>query len=345
MKLRTVCSWLLLPLTMWYAAGVAVRNFLFDHGLLRSSPTPMPTIGVGNLNVGGSGKTPHTEYLLALLAPTHRTAMLSRGYKRRSKDFVADDGSHSAALLGDEPAMVASAHEEVAVAVCADRMEGLRKMLQWPSPPQVVVLDDVYQHRAVKPTLNLLLTECGNLCCDDRVMPFGTLRESRRGIRRADAVVVTKCPPEMDEAAQRGVASRLGASCPVLFSSMAYGALQPIDDSTPAASLDHFDSLLCVTGIAHPEPMVAWLRRSHRVEHMRFADHHNFSPRDIEAIHDAYGRLDGSRPAVVTTAKDAVRLRGLTGSLPVYVLPIKVIFLGNGELEMSRLVKAATSRE
>ena len=207
MSFRTTISWLIFPLTMWYAVGVAVRNFLYAVGLLKQEAPHVTTIGVGNLATGGTGKTPHVEYLLRLLSGKYRTAMLSRGYKRQSKGYVLDDGSHDPLLLGDEPALVAAKHPEVQVAVCNDRLEGVHRLIapvpvvtdeadadeeqEAPSPIQLIVLDDVYQHRRIKPSINILLTEYQHPFFRDHILPYGNLREFRSDRDRASIVIVT----------------------------------------------------------------------------------------------------------------------------------------------------------
>ena len=191
MSFRTTISWLLFPLTMWYAVGVAVRDFLYAIGVKRQTIPHITTIGVGNLSTGGTGKTPHVEYLLRLLADKYTTAMLSRGYKRKSKGFQLDDGSHNPTILGDEPAMIAAKFPNVQVAVCEKRVEGVKRLME---SSQLIVMDDVFQHRAIKPSINILLTEYHHPYFNDHILPYGDLREFRSGHYRASIIIVTKCP-------------------------------------------------------------------------------------------------------------------------------------------------------
>ena len=191
---KRIWTWLLLPLTGWYAVGVFVRNLMFEVGIKRQEAPRVMTIGVGNMNVGGSGKTPMVEYLLSLLSSRHRTAMLSRGYGRKTKGFVLDDGSGSPQRLGDEVAMVSRKFPDVVTAVCERRVEGIHQLMAMTDAPELVVLDDVYQHRYVKPTVNILLTEYQHPFTRDHILPFGNLREFRNAKQRANIVVVTKCP-------------------------------------------------------------------------------------------------------------------------------------------------------
>ena len=315
---------------MWYAVGVAMRNFCFSLGILRSKPLPVPTVGVGNLAVGGSGKTPHADYLLALLGRSGRVAMLSRGYRRTSSGFQIDDGRHDPLLLGDEPAMVAARHPEATVAVCADRAEGVARLMALPNPPQAVVLDDVYQHRRVRPTVNVLLTEYDRPYFRDCIMPYGRLREFRSGRRRADMVVVTKCPPGLTAGQRAEYARHLGLrkGQQVFFSYLEYGPLQTMDGRPAQVDMQAVRHIVCVTGIAHPQPLVDELQRWAPVRHLRYGDHHPFSQTDMAKIRAAYEAVAGEGGIVVTTAKDAVRLRPLADC--VLVAPIRVAFFADG---------------
>lgn len=351
MSLRKKISWCLLPLTMWYAVGVAVRNLLFDLGILKQHPSPITTIGVGNIACGGTGKTPHVEYLLRLLQNEYRTALLSRGYRRKSKGFQADDSTMSmnerVQLLGDEPAMVAQKFPQVQVTVCEKRVEGMQHLVEMEEPPQVVVLDDVYQHRHIKPSLNILLTEYGKPYFKDRILPYGDLRESRKAHRRADIIVVTKSPAKINPIERRNITNQLKAHRhqKVYFSYLRYGDIVPINGGTPI-SLDQVRNALVVTGIANPTPMLRHLKQSCKVQHLSFGDHHAFSKDDIEKIRAAYESLPQEQRIIVTTEKDAVRLmsescqEALQG-IPIYSLPIEVVFHENKEESFD---EAVTSR-
>ena len=331
---RLIVCILLLPLTMWYAIGVAVRNLLFDLGLKRSVSPDVPTIGIGNLRVGGTGKTPHTEYLIRLLAG-RRVALLSRGYGRKTQGFVLADDSSTASQIGDEPLMMARKFPQLTVAVCEDRVEGVRRLMEMPQKPDVVLLDDVYQHRHIRPALNILLTEYGDPYCDDHILPFGNLREGRRGRRRADIVVVTKCPDSISDEEQQQMRRRLKLDDrqQLFFSHMSYAEPVAVYDAVMA---DAVEEAVLVTGIAHPEPLVRYLEKEYRVHHLRFADHHPFGEDDCERIIETYNRLKNSRTVVFTTEKDAARMRDAEArrhlqSLPLFYIPIEVK-LENGSL-------------
>ena len=356
MSFRTTISYILWPLTIWYAVGVAVRDFLYAIGLKRQEAPHVTTIGVGNLCTGGSGKTPHVEYLVDLLSKEHSVAMLSRGYKRKSKGFVLDDGSHNPALLGDEPAMIAAKHPEIQVAVCEKRIEGVRRLMEQErveqqgeeeihisTAPEVVVLDDVFQHRHIKPSINLLLTEYRNPYFRDRVLPYGNLREFRSARYRASMVIVTKCPAVLNPVERHNITHdlRLQNYQKVFFSYLKYGPLQTLDGKAADIDLRHMDGVLAVTGIANPAPMVDELKRSCKVHHLRFGDHHAYTKRDMVRIREAFDAMPGSRKAIVTTEKDAMRLRGLADGLPIDVLPIEVAFHKSAERDFDYLIESS----
>jgi len=333
---RLIVCILLLPLTMWYAIGVAVRNWLYDCGLKRSVRPDVPTIGIGNLRVGGTGKTPHTEYLIRLLEG-HRVALLSRGYGRATTGFVlADDGS-TASQIGDEPLMMARKFPQLTVAVCEERVEGVRRLMAMPQKPDVVLLDDVYQHRRIRPALNILLTEYGDPYCNDHILPFGNLREGRRGRRRADIVVVTKCPDTLTEEQRKFMRQRLKLNDrqQLFFSYISYAEPVAVYDAVMPNAVDE---ILLVTGIAHPEPLVKHLAGKYKIHHLRFADHHAFDGGDCQRIADAFDALPSQRKVVITTEKDAVRMladqaRELLGRLPVFYVPITVDVVDQQEFD------------
>ena len=332
--LQLIIAILLFPLTIWYSVGVAVRNMLYRSGLKKSIPSVIPTIGIGNLRMGGTGKTPHTEYLVRLFSD-RRTALLSRGYGRKTKGFLiagkdADSKAHEAELLGDEPAMMAHKFPDLTVAVCEDRVHGIQCLAHQPEPPELVLLDDVYQHRHIRPTLTILLTEYRDLFSDDHILPFGNLREFRSGCRRADIVVVTKCPPSLSKPKRDEYRRklRLGSRQHLFFSHIDY---QP-----PRSLLDDNEwhpvkEILLVTGIAHPDPLKRHLERQSTVTHLAYPDHHAFSTADCHRIAARFRSLKESSKAVVTTEKDAMRLlsapaREQLKELPIFYIPIQVSF-------------------
>ena len=355
MSFRKNISYILFPLTCWYAVGVRCRNMLYALGIKKQEAPHITTIGVGNLSTGGSGKTPHVEYLLRLLGDKYPTAMLSRGYKRKSKGYILDDGSHDAALLGDEPAMIARKFPQVQVAVCEKRVEGVRRLMAPPAVtpetpdnqeipviPQLIILDDVFQHRAIKPSINILLTEYGHPYYKDHILPYGDLREFKKARFRANIVIVTKCPANLNPIEKHNILHDLHLLNyqKAFFSYLKYGILQTLDGKPVDIDLRRVDNILCVTGIAHPEPMLAELRRHTKVQHIPFADHHDFTSGDIARIKDTFAALPGSNNIIVTTEKDAMRLHGLD-DLPVHVLPIEVAFHKENDKDFDTLIESS----
>ena len=361
MSFRKNISYLLFPLTMWYAVGVRFRNLFYALGIKKQEAPHITTIGVGNLSTGGSGKTPHVEYLLRLLADRYPTAMLSRGYKRKSKGYLLDDGSHDPALLGDEPAMIARKFPQVQVAVCEKRVEGVRRLMtapenldnpensesqespETPSTPQLIILDDVFQHRAIKPSINILLTEYSHPYFNDHILPYGDLREFKKARFRANIVIVTKCPAKLNPIEKHNILRELKLQNyqRIFFSYLKYGDLQTLGGSNVSVDLRRADNILCITGIAHPEPLLAELRQYTKVQHLPFADHHDFTSGDIARIKETFATLPGSNNLIITTEKDAIRLRGKIDSLPVYILPVTVAFHKENDKDFDTLIESS----
>lgn len=348
MSFRKTISWCLLPLTVWYPIVVGLRNLLFALGIRKQQVTPITSIGVGNLSTGGTGKTPHVEYLIRLLSDSFNTALLSRGYKRKSKGFVIGESDNpSATLLGDEPAMIARKYPHITTAVCEKRNEGLRRLSALDNPPQLVILDDVYQHRQTKPTINILLTEYARPYYNDRVLPFGDLRESRCGHRRANIIIVTKSPEKLNPIAKHSIIASLKTSPyqKIFFSYLRYGEPTSLDGQHHLA-IDSLNSVLIVTGIAHPEPMVRHIgKQCHRYNHLAYRDHHNFSLADIKEMRSRLEQLPGERKAILTTEKDLARLcdarlRDAINGLPIYYLPIEVAFHNSKEYTFDDTVRS-----
>ena len=303
---------LLSPFSLLCGLVAEVRGKLFDWGVLPSRAFPLPVICVGNLAVGGTGKTPHVEYLLRLLhSEGYRVAMLSRGYGRRTRGYLLASAGHTAADIGDEPLQVKRNCPFATVAVCERRAEGIGRLLRLPEPPQVVVLDDAYQHRYVRPGFSVLLTAASRPYTADHLLPWGRLRERPHAARRAQAVVVTKCAPGQRPALPVGPGQSL------FYSRIAYLPLQPWSGQQGEESEHGVEgqTLLLLTAIAHPEPLRdhLLLRGAARVESLAFPDHHAFGPRDIERLHNAFARLRPDR--VVTTQKDAMRLQAVEPQL------------------------------
>ncbi|TGE14513.1 tetraacyldisaccharide 4'-kinase [Hymenobacter elongatus] len=336
-------AFLLLPFAWLYARVMRVRNWLYDSGIKKSTAFARPVISVGNLRAGGTGKTPHVAWVVReLLLAGQQPAILSRGYGRHTQGYVGADAAATAGTIGDEPLQHYQDFQgRVPVAVCEDRRVGLTTLLGQQPAPMAVVLDDAYQHRRVRPTLNILLTEQQRPFYQDYVLPAGRLRESRHGADRADVVIVTKCAAELDAAEQTAITARIRRyarpQVPVLFSTYSYGEPVSIGGKEPGIGAD----IVLLTGIAQPGPLRDYLTQAgyRIVHHAAFADHHPFSAADISAV------AAQLRPGqcVLTTQKDATRLlepglRSVVAHLPIFYIPIQVQFLADGAAQLRQLL-------
>lgn len=318
------------PLGWLYGLGVGIRNYMYDKGICKSEAFNFPVISIGNITVGGTGKTPHTEYLAGLLKDKLDTAVLSRGYGRRTKGFILSDSRSCSGLIGDEPLQIKRHFPDIDVAVCEDRAKGISRLADICSP-QVIILDDAFQHRSVKPSLNILLVNYNRNILDDALLPAGRLRESARGRRRADIIIVSKCPPQLPVSEMDRLRSMLTVTegQQVFFTTLEYDAICHMDGQRVSPSQDC--PILAVTGIAYPEPMLQELRNSFgHVRTLTYPDHHEFSRQDLEEMENTLDSMP-SGSIIVTTAKDAARLSGMDLSHTlrerIFVLPVKPAFL------------------
>lgn len=328
----------LLPLSWLYGLGVGLRNTLFDIGVLKSRSFDVPIISVGNLTVGGTGKTPHTEYILALLGKHHRVAVLSRGYKRKTKGYRLASPDSTVEDIGDEPWQMHRKFPQAYVAVDSDRCHGIQRLCTDESTRdvEVVVLDDAYQHRYVKPGVNILLMDYHRLITDDRLLPAGRLREPQENKNRANLVIVTKCPHNIKPMDFRVIqkALHLRPYQKLYFSTLRYSPLRQLfgTEERSLKSLQQREQVLLITGIASPDQIQSDLR--HHTPHitpLTFPDHHHFRPQDVEKINCCFAALPQPRLAV-TTEKDATRLLHLPGlsdevRKALYVLPVEIEIL------------------
>lgn len=331
----------LYPVSWLYGIGVGLRNKLFDWGFYRSKSFDVPVVCVGNLAVGGTGKTPHTEYLIKLLQQTGaNVAMLSRGYKRKSKGYVLATDETNVKRIGDEPYQIKTKFPCIRVAVDENRCHGIEQLMKLENPKvDVVLLDDAFQHRYVKAGLNILLTDFHRLFSDDTLLPAGRLREPEDGKNRAHIVIVTKCPEDIKPIDFNIITKRLKLYPyqQLYFSSFRYGALTPLfgEKRRTLASLGKDERILLVTGIASPATLVEKLKaHTPHVDLCQFDDHHDFSNKDLQLIKERFEHLDGEKKLIVTTEKDATRLQhhpALAEALKpcLYVLPIEIEFLQN----------------
>ncbi len=319
---------LLFPFAILYGIVTGIRNFLYDIGIFKSYSFPIPVIAVGNLSTGGTGKSPMTEYLIRLLQDRYNLATLSRGYKRKSTGFVLADDSATAETLGDEPYQFHTKFPDIQVAVDADRVKGVTQLLSLLQKPEVIVLDDAYQHRRLKAGFYILLTAYGDIYADDYILPAGNLRESRGGARRADVIVVTKCPQNLPVHEQERIKQRLKPQPgqQVYFSYIDY------DDTLYAESkqLKVADVLsspkILVAGIAKPQPFFSYLQGKES-ECRAYPDHHDFSDKEIEELKSL-----SQNHIIITTEKDYMRLQGKLSGNKLFYLPIKCSFIADSTL-------------
>ena len=308
----------LMPFSWLYGLVVSIRNLMFDAGVLKSQSFDLPLICVGNITVGGTGKTPHTEYLIRLLSKSHQVAVLSRGYKRKSEGYVLATSKTAMTDIGDEPYQMKHKFPQIHMAVDKDRCHGITELMKSSVKPKtdVVILDDAYQHRYVKAGLNILLMDYHRPIYLDKLLPAGRLRESSSGSKRADIVIITKCPRDITVMDRKGIERSLGLELwqKIFFTTYKYP--------------DKMDGLgenpLLVTGIASPQQMVYDLQKIvPKFEVMSFPDHHNFTEQDINSI-----RTRAAGRTILTTEKDATRLHGLKG---MKTIPIEVEFIEGKE--------------
>ncbi|MDR2119724.1 MAG: tetraacyldisaccharide 4'-kinase [Tannerella sp.] len=336
-----VFRFLLYPFALLYGAGVWGRNLLFDCKILSSERFPVPVICVGNLEAGGTGKTPMIEYLIRLLKDKYRIATLSRGYKRKSKGYVLADKDSTPALIGDESYQIKRRYPDVTVAVDKNRCRAIHNLLKLPEDvrPQVILLDDALQHLSVQPSFSILMTNYNRLYYKDKLLPVGRLRESKRGVRRANIVVVGKCSRSLTPTDCRVIEKemKLSAHQELFFSIISYRSPEGVfpDKCSPLA-LEHIrrdDEILLLTGIACPKPLVEKIKTySDRVKAVSFPDHHDFTKRDIRKIHAELLRMKSDRSLMLCTEKDAARLRA-NPHVPdewktrLYAVPIRMEFM------------------
>jgi tetraacyldisaccharide 4'-kinase len=324
---------LLLPFAVAYGLVIMLRNWLFDKGYIKSAAFNFPIISVGNLAVGGTGKSPMTEYLVTLLRPDFKVATLSRGYKRRTKGYALANEHTTALDIGDEPMQFHLKFPDVPVAVGEERMVAIPQLLHDRPDLQAVILDDAFQHRIVRAGLNILLTECNNLYTHDFFLPTGDLRDEWRSARRAQIIVVTKCPPDLTIEKKQKLFRSLHTQPhqKVFFTTIEYGVPYHIYNHADEWIITPSVEVLLVCGIANPKPLKEYLHQhAHTYYQKDYSDHHIFSIEDLDEIKTLFEDIPEKNKIILTTEKDAVRLTKFNDELkdiPLYVMPIKHRFL------------------
>lgn len=323
-----------MPISLLYHIVLKIRHKLYDWRILKRLRFEKPVICVGNLSLGGTGKTPTVEYLINILRDNYRVATLSRGYGRKTKGFQMADNQSTYETIGDEPLQYFLKFPGILVAVDEDRLNGTRQLLYSPNNANAILLDDAFQHRRIIAGLNILLTEYQNLYCDDFLFPAGTLRDIKSAAKRANIIVVSKSPKTLDEAEKQQIIKKLKPTKEqkVFFSYLEYAPLLPLNEKAKSVSAENADTVLAFCGIANPKPFVEELKTHHQtVDSLTFADHHAFTEDDVKHIMNRFENLGGEQKIIVTTEKDVARLTNSPyfcqfETAPLFALPVGVRF-------------------
>ena len=343
---------LLLPFSFFYWIGVTIRNLLFDLRVLRSTGFDIPVISIGNITVGGTGKTPHVEMLVRMLKSDYRIAVLSRGYKRKSTGFIMASRHSLVSDIGDEPMQIKNKFPEISVAVDNDRVHGVNRLLRSKRRPEMVILDDAFQHRYIRPGLSIVLVDYNRPVFNDFLLPAGNLREPWRNIRRSHMVIVTKCPENLFPQEMAWFTQKLGLDREqeLFFTTYSYGIPEAVFPVKKGKDVPTFKQLrkshagiLLVSGIANPQPLLQFLQKIVKVhETMFFADHHEFTNFDIQTISVRFQSIPAREKYILVTEKDAVKLREL--DLDEHLkkaflcIPVEVQFLARGEKSFNKRI-------
>jgi tetraacyldisaccharide 4'-kinase len=334
---------LLLPFALLYWLGIGARNWLYDRKILKSSSFGLPVICVGNLSVGGTGKSPMVEYLVGLLKDRFKVATLSRGYKRKTKGYALANENTTALEIGDEPMQFHIKFPGVPVAVGEERLEAIPRLLDDAPGLEAIILDDAFQHRAIHAGLNILLTECNNLFTRDFYLPTGDLRDLQSSYKRAEVIVVTKCDPGLTRMGRKKIVKEIhpGPEQRVFFTAIQYGEACHIK-TKKSYKLNDKTEVLLVTGIANPKPLKAMLEENSKTYYfLQYPDHHIFTIDDLKEIKKRFSQFESPDKIILTTEKDAVRLVKFDkalAELPLYVIPIRHDFLFGEEEKFNELV-------
>lgn len=345
-------SFLLYPPALVYGLVTTFRNYLYDSGFLTSRKFSIPVICTGNITVGGTGKTPHVEYLIELLGKEYRLAVLSRGYKRKSTGFRIVSPGSNASESGDEPLQISRKFPGIIVAVDGDRVNGISNLVRKYPGLDLIIMDDGFQHRRMKPGFSILLSDYGRPMYEDQMLPYGNLRESIKNIRRSDLVVITKSPQDISREEMQKITRRLNEvhRKKVYFTSLSYDHPVKLFGSMPGKNNSAGETgpekagAVIITGIASPESFIRFAENMFpETIHLDFPDHHIYTEKDIRKIDRARNSLKSHRRLVITTEKDSVRLRELP-DIPdhiresLYYIPVRVCFPAGGKDEFDKII-------
>lgn len=349
MNSKTLFRFLLFPISIIYGCIIYFRNFLFNKKILRSQSFDFPIICIGNLSVGGTGKTPMVEYLLILLQKKFSIATLSRGYKRKTKGYLLANEKTTSDEIGDEPMQFHRKFPEVVVAVGEDRISAIEQLLKDAPSTDAIILDDAYQHRNVNAGLNILLTDYQHLFTKDFFLPIGQLRDQRSSYKRAQIIVVTKCPTNLSISEKEKIEQSISLQKDqnLFFTSIAYGIPYHFFNKKEVP-LHQGQQILLVHGIARPHTLQKYVSRfDNDFKEINFPDHHDFSPSDIKKITATFQSIPSENKIIITTEKDAVKLltyKNELHPLSLYILPIRNNFLFQQENEFNSIVETFISK-
>ena len=342
---------ILYPLSLIYGLIANFRNFLYNAGILPSKEFRIPIICVGNITVGGTGKTPHTEYLAELLSKQFKIAVLSRGYKRDSLGFNVVMPDSRVSVASDEPLQIARKFPDILVAVDRNRKNGIREIMKSHPEIEAILLDDAFQRRQITPGFSILLSDFNRLMTRDHMLPYGNLRESVSNMRRADMIIITKSPADMSPMQRRIIGKEINAKPyqSLFFTSIKYYNPKPVfttdeSSSEPDFSNPSLTGILFVTGIANPRPLKKFIKPlASEIVHLQYPDHYKFKEKDIEAISESFAKLKSSVKYVITTEKDSVRLKEFTNITDqlknaIYYYPVGIDFLHDNKNDFDKLI-------
>ena len=343
---------LLYPFSLVYGVATGIRNFLYNTGLLKGYEFGKPVICVGNITVGGTGKTPHCEYLIGLLKQNYKVALLSRGYKRKTRGFLIASPEMNPSDVGDEPLQICRKYPDIIVAVDSNRVRGAKTIFRLNPETEVIILDDGFQHRRIIPGLTILLTDLNRLMIKDHMLPFGELRENVNNMYRSDIILITKSPEDISPIQRRIIVKEINKAPyqNLYFTSFKYGdpvhVFQGSESAVSPLSKDMMEKtgIVLVTGIANPAPFKDYIGKSAaELVHLSYPDHHRFTEKDLVKICDAFLSLSTREKQIITTEKDAVRIRDFTNiaehvkSSFMYI-PLEVFFLNEDKNEFDNMI-------
>ena len=328
----------LFPFSIIYNMVTKIRNFFFDVGIFKETRFKLPVIVVGNLSVGGTGKTPQIEYLIRLLHESFKVSVLSRGYRRNTKGYILLNDTHNALNVGDEPLQYFNKFNNINVAVHSSRVEGVANLIS-DKNPEVILLDDAFQHRKIKASFYILLSKYKDLFVDDFILPTGNLRESRDGAHRSDVILITKCPENLSIHDQELIKRKLKRyKKEVFFTSISYGKILKGNLTISIEELKNYNVLL-VTGIANPNLLLDYLKINDvNFKHLKYKDHHTFTKSELESIAHEYENIKSNKKIILTTEKDYTRLEGELENLSYIAIETK--FLDNQDQIFDKIIRA-----